>query len=76
MAENFKEAFEKTKIAGSIAAGALDEVAKIVKPGITTEHINKLVHEYTLDNGAIPAPLNYGGTPDRKPFPRSVCTSA
>ena len=37
MNNNFKEAFEKTRIAGLIAAGALDEVAKIAKPGIKTE---------------------------------------
>ena len=36
MKENYKEAFEKTRIAGSIASGALDEVNKIIKPGIST----------------------------------------
>ena len=41
MNKNFKEAFEKTRIAGSIAAGALDEVSKIVKPGISTNEIDK-----------------------------------
>ena len=40
MIENFKEAFEKTKIAGSIASGALDEVSKILKPGTTLDLIN------------------------------------
>ena len=45
MSENFKEAFEKTKIAGSIAAGALDEVSKIVKPGISTNEIDKTCYE-------------------------------
>ena len=40
MAENLKEAFEKTKIAGSIAAGALDEVSKIIKPGISTNEMS------------------------------------
>ena len=39
MSNDFKEAFEKTKIAGSIAARALDEVKKIVKPGICTDDI-------------------------------------
>ena len=42
MSYNYKEAFEKTRIAGSIAAGALDEVSKIVKPGIKTKDIDKL----------------------------------
>ena len=42
MSINYKEAFEKTKISGSIAAGALDEVNKIIKPGISTDQIDKL----------------------------------
>ena len=42
MSQNYKEAFSKTRLAGSIAASALDEVAKIVKPGIRTEEIDKL----------------------------------
>src|SRR5690606_26466742 len=40
-----------------------------IKPGISTEDINTLVHEHTLSKGAISAPLNYRG------FPKSVCTS-
>ena len=46
MIENYKEAFEKTRLAGTIASGALDEVAKIVKPGIKTDEIDKLCYEY------------------------------
>ena len=69
MSENFKEAFEKTKIAGSIAAGALDEVDKIVKPGVSTNQIDKLCYEYINDHGAFSAPLFYRG------FPKSCCTS-
>ena len=48
MNKNFKEAFEKTRIAGSIAAGALDEVSKIVKPGISTNEIDKKLVMSTL----------------------------
>ena len=70
MIENFKEAFEKTKIAGSIAAGALDEVNKIIKPGITTELIDKICYEFINDHKAYSAPLLYRG------FPKSCCTSA
>ena len=66
---NFKEAFEKTRIAGSIASGALDEVAKIVKPGIATSQIDKICYEYINDNKAYSAPLFYRG------FPKSCCTS-
>ena len=70
MNEGFKEAFEKTKIAGSIAAGALDEVSKIIKPGISTVEIDKICYEFINDNKAYSAPLFYRG------FPKSCCTSA
>ena len=67
---DYKEAFEKSRIAGSIAAGALDEVAKIVKPGITTNKIDKVCYEFINDNDAFSAPLFYRG------FPKSCCTSS
>ncbi len=70
MIENLKEAFEKTKIAGSIAAGALDEVSKIIKPGVSTNEIDKICYEFISDNKAFSAPLFYRG------FPKSCCTSA
>ncbi len=69
MSENYTEAFEKTRIAGIIAAGALDEVKKIVKPGTRTDEIDKLCFEYLKDHGAYSAPLFYRG------FPKSCCTS-
>ena len=46
------ESFEKTRIAGKIAAGALDEVAKITRPGIRTDQIDRLCFEYINDHGA------------------------
>ena len=52
-----------------VAANTLVMIEKHIQPGITTEEINTLVHEYTLAHGGIPAPLNYRG------FPKSVCTS-
>ena len=67
---DYEEAFEKSRIAGSIAAGALDEVAKIVKPGITTNEIDKVCYEFINDNDAYSAPLFYRG------FPKSCCTSS
>jgi len=67
---DYKEAFEKSRIAGSIAAGALDEVAKIIKPGITTNEIDKVCYEFINDNDAYSAPLFYRG------FPKSCCTSS
>ncbi len=49
--------------------GALDYVAEKIHAGCTTEDIDRWVHEYTVEHGAVPAPLNYEG------FPKSVCTS-
>lgn len=52
-----------------VTATILDEVGEIIKPGISTEHINAFVHRRTLELGALPSPLNYRG------FPKSVCVS-
>ena len=70
MTKDYKEAFEKTKIAGLIAAGALDEASKIIKPGVSTNKIDKICSEYINDHKAYSAPLFYRG------FPKSCCTSA
>ena len=70
MIKDIEEAFDKTRIAGKIAAGALDQVAKIVKPGITTNQIDSLCYKYINDHGGYSAPLFYRG------FPKSCCTSA
>ena len=69
MINNIEEAFEKTRIAGSIAASALDEVSNIIKPGLMTSEIDSLCYDYINDNGAYSAPLFYRG------FPKSCCTS-
>jgi len=55
--------------AGRLVLKTLDLVETRIEPGITTNSINTLVHEFTIENGAIPAPLNYRG------FPKSVCLS-
>ncbi|MBW2113098.1 MAG: type I methionyl aminopeptidase [Deltaproteobacteria bacterium] len=55
--------------AGRVALDTLDLVESQLRPGITTDDINTLVHDFTVKNGAIPAPLNYRG------FPKSVCVS-
>ena len=52
-----------------LAADTLVMVGKHLKPGMTTDDINTLVHDYTIQHGAWPSPLNYNG------FPKSVCTS-
>jgi len=70
MNKDIRESFDGTRAAGIIAAEALDEVAKIIKPGITTNQIDSLCYEFINDNGAYSAPLFYRG------FPKSCCTSA
>ena len=55
--------------AGRLAAECLDMITEHVVPGVTTGHLDKICHEFTLDNGATPAPLGYRG------FPKSICTS-
>ncbi len=69
MNEEILKSFDGTRKAGSIAAGALDELNNIIKPGITTEKIDKHCFEYINDHGAYSAPLYYRG------FPKSCCTS-
>ena len=61
MTDKMLEAFAGTRKAGSIASGALDEVTKIVKPGVTTEEIDKLCYEFINDHKAYSAPLFYRG---------------
>ncbi len=60
---------ERMRAACQLAADTLLMVGQHIRPGITTDHINTLVHEYTLAHGARPSPLGYHG------FPKSVCTS-
>jgi methionyl aminopeptidase len=60
---------EAMRPACRLAAETLEEAAKILQAGITTDDINAFVHDYTVKRGATPAPLNYRG------FPKSVCTS-
>lgn len=60
---------EGIRKAGRLTLDTLDLVEPEIKPGITTDYINTLVHKFIIKNGAIPAPLNYRG------FPKSVCVS-
>ncbi len=63
------EEFEGMRRAGALAAACLDMIADHVAPGVTTERLDQLAHEFILDHGAVPAPLHYRG------FPKSICTS-
>jgi len=69
MKSSYKESFEQIKLAGALAADALDEVTSCVKPGVTTSIIDKICYEFIRDNGGYSAPLFYRG------FPKSCCTS-
>ena len=63
------ETIERMRTAGRIAAGALAEAGGAVAPGVTTDEIDRIGHEYLLDHGAYPSTLGYRG------FPKSLCTS-
>lgn len=63
------EQIEGIKESSKINTAVLDLVHNKIKIGMTTSEIDKLVYDFTIENGAIPAPLNFNG------FPRSVCTS-
>ena len=55
--------------AGRLAAETLDFITPHVQPGVTTEELDRLCHEFIVTRDAVPAPLNYRG------FPKSICTS-
>ena len=66
---NYSEKFEKMRIAGNLAAKTLDMLTDHIKPGISTDYIDKLGYEFIRDNGGYSAPLFYRG------FNKSLCTS-
>ena len=59
------EVIEKMRVAGQIAAAALAEAGKAVAPGVTTDDLDRIAHEYMVDNGAYPSTLGYKGFPSR-----------
>jgi len=63
------ETIEKMRIAGRIAAQAMAAAAAAIAPGVTTEELDRIGHEFLLDHGAYPSTLGYRG------FPKSLCTS-
>ena len=66
---DFKEKFERMKVAGSLASKTLDMLTNEIKEGISTNKIDKLGFEFIRDNGGYSAPLYYRG------FEKSLCTS-
>ncbi len=64
-----EETIERMRIAGRIAADALAFAGAALRPGMTTDEVDRIGHEYLLDHGAYPSTLGYRG------FPKSLCTS-
>jgi methionyl aminopeptidase len=61
---------QKMRLAGRLTADVLDMIGPQVQPGITTDELDRICHDYIVGvQGAVPAPLNYRG------FPKSICTS-
>jgi methionyl aminopeptidase len=63
------ETIAAMRIAGRLGAQALEEVGRNVAPGVTTDFLDKVGHEFLCDHGAYPSPLGYRG------YPKSLCTS-
>jgi methionyl aminopeptidase len=63
------ETIEKMRIAGRLAAQAMAAAAAVIAPGVTTDELDRVGHEFLLDHGAYPSTLGYKG------FPKSLCTS-
>ena len=77
MAVSIKNAvdIEKMRVAGKLASEVLDFITPHVKPGVTTEELDRLCHDYMVNvQKTIPAPLNYA-PPGHTPYPKSICTS-
>ncbi|MEO6413471.1 MAG: type I methionyl aminopeptidase [Pedococcus sp.] len=63
------ETVERMRIAGRIAAQAMAAAAAVIAPGVTTDEVDRIGHEFLMDHGAYPSTLGYKG------FPKSLCTS-
>jgi len=66
---DYKEKFEKMRVAGKLASQTLDMLTDNIKEGVSTDYIDKLGYEFIRDNGGYSAPLYYRG------FTKSLCTS-
>ena len=63
------ETIERMRVAGRVAAQAMEAAAAVIAPGVTTDEVDRVGHEFLLDHGAYPSTLGYRG------FPKSLCTS-
>ena len=65
-----RDEVDKMRVAGRLAAEVLEMIEEHVRPGVSTEDLDRICHDYIVDvQQAVPAPLNYRG------FPKSICTS-
>ena len=70
------EEVDKMRVAGRLAASVLEMIGDHVRPGISTEELDRICHDYIVDElNCVPAPLNYSASPKQPPFPKSICTS-
>ena len=70
------EAVEKMRVAGRLAASVLEMIGDHVVPGVTTEQLDDVCHDFIVGElDCIPAPLNYTFGAEQPPFPKSICTS-
>ncbi|MCK8609416.1 type I methionyl aminopeptidase [Agromyces sp. C10] len=60
---------ERIRAAGRVAAGAIEAAAAVIRPGVTTDELDRVAHEYVVAHGAYPSTLGYRG------YPKSSCTS-
>jgi methionyl aminopeptidase len=66
---------EGMRVAGRLASEVLDFIAPHIRPGVSTEQLDRLCHDYMVNvQGTVPAPLNYA-PPGHRPYPKSICTS-
>ncbi len=63
------DVIERMRVAGRLAAQAMHVAAAAIAPGVTTDELDRVAHEFLCDNGAYPSALGYRG------FPKSICTS-
>src|SRR6188768_3431002 len=69
------EEIARMRVAGQLASEVLDFITPLVKPGMTTNEIDRLCHDYMVEvQKTVPAPLNYA-PPGYQPYPKSICTS-
>ena len=70
------EEVARMRCAGRLAASVLEMIGDHVRPGVSTEELDRICHDYIVNElGCIPAPLNYSNAPGQPPFPKSICTS-